>query len=425
MKGYVSFVLAGCLATATTAAAEPLAVGADASAAAPGANAVESRATLLAMAVDAAWSRAVLAREAERTTAVARAETDVAGSWTAAAPAFEATNRTGDWGNASGLRETELAIALPIWIPGQRSASGAAARAGLEAAGNGERAARLKIAGEVREALWTLAARDAEARGKATVAEHLKAFAADAERRVGAGDAPRIDGLAARAEYLAAEGAAAEADVALDAAARRWTTLTGLPVPMGPSLDFEPAADGTDASIDQHPDARIAALQAERARAQLQAVRRAPAEPPEVKVIYREDVFGAGVPVERSVGIGLRVPFGGSARRALRNGQAAGDLQVAETAAERTREMLGATVEGARRSLAAAEHQFEAEQARHALLTERLGHVERSYRAGETSLAELIRDRIAAAQAQADRDRSRAALGLARARLHQSLGSLP
>ena len=60
-----------------------------------------------------------------------------------------------------------------------------------------------------------------------------------------------------------------------------------------------------------------------------------------------------------------------------------------------------------------------------AWLRERATLIDKSFRAGETPLPELLRALNTAAQAESAVARQTAALGLARARLQQSLGILP
>ena len=72
-----------------------------------------------------------------------------------------------------------------------------------------------------------------------------------------------------------------------------------------------------------------------------------------------------------------------------------------------------------------AEAQLDAETARAGLLRERASLIDKSFRAGETPLPELLRALAAAAQADSAAARQTAALGLARARLQQALGLFP
>jgi outer membrane protein TolC len=182
----------------------------------------------LPVAIDAAWQRALSAREVDGQRRRAQAEQTAAGSLWAAPPSVWLGYRDDRIDANNGARETEVALSWPLWLPGQRSARAAAAGAELSLAEASGRAARWRIAGDVREAAWVLTAHQAELDQASAHATSLQALADDVERRVRAGDLARADALAARAETLAATAQQAEARQRLLAATSRWTLLTGL-----------------------------------------------------------------------------------------------------------------------------------------------------------------------------------------------------
>lgn len=98
--------------------------------------------SMLAMAVDAAWQRAVIAREALGEQRAAEAVADTAGRWWAEPPAIALSHENDNWHDNLGKRETGVDLSLPLWLPGQRTAHGQAAAAGLAQAGSAQRAAR-------------------------------------------------------------------------------------------------------------------------------------------------------------------------------------------------------------------------------------------------------------------------------------------
>lgn len=386
------------------------------------ASGIATGAGTLAAATEAAWQRALQSRESAGQIATAAAERKVAAAFWADTPALELSHRTGDWGNNPGERESEIAIAWPAWLPGQRAAHREVAAAGVEMAAIAAEESRLRIAGEVRELAWRLTVLEAEERGASQQAEQLGALAEDVARRVSARELPRTELLSARSESLDAQNAAWAAREALDAARREWMLLTGLGAVGDPSEAPPPA--NAALAIEEHPTVRLAAASASHARAELRAARRTPIDTPELRVLYREEVAMEGLPVDRSMGIGLRIPLGG-ARKAPRNAAARGAAELAEAAAERAREAQQSAVALARAELERAQRRFDAAEVRATLLSERLALLERSYRSGETSLSEILRERYALAAAETAFARDRAAFGLANARLRQSLGLLP
>jgi cobalt-zinc-cadmium efflux system outer membrane protein len=379
----------------------------------------------LAQASDAAWQRAVLSRESDSQTRRARAEQTAASSLWAAPPALEMNHLDDRFHSSAGRRETEVGFVWPLWLPGQRDARSAAADAEFRLAQSTADAARLRIAGQVRESAWRLAAALAEGASVAAQARYLQGIADDVQRRVNAGDLARADALAARGELLETEAARSEVDQRVNAARAQWRTLTGLdamPAPMPPSV---PAGlDGAQPAGD-HPELIAAALAVERARKRVDAVNASRRDPPELSLRYREEAPGLGEAAQRGIGIGLKIPLGTDGRNAPLQAAAFGELDVAETTELRLRERQAADVAIARDGLQSAARQLDSTRIRAQLLRERAQLVERSFKAGESALPELLRAANAAAQAEAALARQHAAVGLAHAQLQQALGLFP
>jgi cobalt-zinc-cadmium efflux system outer membrane protein len=377
----------------------------------------------LAAAIESAWRRAVASTEAQGRHQRAQAERDAASRPWAAPPVLELAHRDDRLQRNQGRRETELALAWPMWLPGQRAATGAAAQAALDMAEQAQASARLIVAGEVREAAWSVAAAQAEAALARAQTQSLTRLAEDVDRRVRAGDMARSDALAVQGEVLAAAASEAEAQQRLHTARSRWTLLTGLDaVAELPGAAPGAAVEGT---LTTHPELLNAAHAVDVARRRLAAVEASRRDPPEVIVGLRQDAEGGAEPTRSSVMVGLRVPFGTDDRNRPLQVAARADVAVAEAHELRLRERLAADASMARAAVETATRQLQAEQQRAALLRERAQLIDKSFRAGETGLPEQLRALSAAAQADAAIARQQAALGLAHARLQQALGQLP
>ena len=158
----------------------------------------------LRAALDSAWQRAVTARESDGQRRRADADRAVAGSFWAAPPSLELSHRDDRLQSNAGTRETEIGVAVPLWLPGQRAARAGTADAAVAQAQAATQVALLRLAGELRDAAWQIFALQAEAAQADGLAQALKQLADDVERRVSAGDLARADALAAQAEQLAA-----------------------------------------------------------------------------------------------------------------------------------------------------------------------------------------------------------------------------
>ncbi|MNL13487.1 Outer membrane efflux protein [compost metagenome] len=194
-----------------------------------------------------------------------------------------------------------------------------------------------------------------------------------------------------------------------------------------PKVQVPPPANISTAGLpaEEHPELRLAAQSVERARKRLDAVNLSRRDPPELSLKYREESPGYGEAAQRGIGIGLRIPFGTDSRNAPLQAAAIGDLDIAEATEQRLRERHDADLALARSALQRTAQQLDATRDRAGLLRERARLVDASFKAGETSLPDLLRAANAAAQADAALARQQAALGLAHAQLQQALGLLP
>lgn len=380
----------------------------------------------LSAAFEAAWQRALSARESAGRRDQARAEQSAAQRAWVAAPALELGYREGRWPGPGDGREAELALALPLWLPGQRDALSRDADAGLAQARAEEVQARLALAGEVREAAWSVAALQAEVAQALAQQDGLQQLAADVQRRVQAGDLARSDALAVQAEVLAAAAQSGELQQRLRTALSQWTLLTGLAEL--PRLDPAGASappGGSAPPLERHPTLRLAEAQVERARRRVDWLQHTRREAPELQVGLRHEQPGAGQASRRSLNLGLRLPFSIDAAQRPQEAAARAELEVAQARLARLGDQLDLLATAARQARRAAADQLDAETSRARLLQERAALLQRAFLAGEAALPELLRARAEAAQAERSAARRSASLGLAQARLEQAQGSLP
>lgn len=419
----VACALAGGLAC-SPAGAQQTANPPAAASAAPAATAAP---VALREALEAAWQRAVAAREADGQRRRADAERSTAARPWAGPPTLELSHRNDRWQRNDGRRETELGIAVPMWLPGQRAARASTADAAVAQAQAAEQVARLRLAGELRESAWQLAALQGELAQAEAQAQALRQLADDTDRRVRAGDLARADSLAAQAELLAATAASAEARQRLQSAQAQWTLLTGLAAAPDLQPDVTPDRPGaTDAEAGAaHAEGLLASQTTALARQRVALMRQSRRDAPELTLGLRQDMPGRGEAPQGSLVVGLRLPFGTDDRNQPLEAAALAELDIAQAQEQRLRERLVSDIATARAALRATQAQRDAEATRAGLLRERAALIDKSFRAGETPLPDLLRALAAAAQADSAVARQTAALGLARARLQQALGLLP
>jgi cobalt-zinc-cadmium efflux system outer membrane protein len=379
----------------------------------------------LQAALQAAWERSVVARETSGQRARAVAERAVTAVLWSAPPALEYRRRD-DRTSPTGARETELGVVVPMWWPGQRSAQSQRTETSVIQAAALETAERLRLAGQLRELAWEWEQFQADADSTQSQVHSLENLAEDVERRVQAGDLSRADGMAARAEWLTARAQHAEAAQRLREVRARWTVVTGLPnrplvISNPDALTLAPSTP----SDYTHPELVLARSNRELADKALHLMQLSKADAPELSVGMRQDSSARQASAPHSVTIGLRVPFGPQSRNLARMAAAQAAQEIAKTEELRLEERLASESAMGLEVWRAAQGQFEALRQRADLLRERAQLIERSFRAGETALPELLRTLASAAAADAAMLRQRATWGLTRARLEQSLGILP
>lgn len=425
----------------------------------------------LRTALDAAWQRAVAARESEGQRRRAEADRAVTGQFWAAPPSLELEHRDDRLQGNAGRRETVVGVAVPLWLPGQRAARAGTVDAAVAQAQAAAEVARLRLAGELREAAWHIAALQAEADQAEAHGQALRQLADDVARRVRAGDLARADALAAQAEHLAASALQSDVRQRIQAAHARWALLTGLTArpdlgadaasvgigapaaptvlaasasasastaaststssaasasaPTAASAAAAASASAAPTAAIAHPELQLASQSTELARKRLKLMRHSRRDAPELTVGVRRDAPGRGEAAQSSLTVGMRLPFGTDDRNRPLEAAALAELDVAETHQQRLRERLDSEIAAARGAQQAAEAQLEAETARARLLRERAALIDKSFRAGETPLPDQLRALAAAGQADSAAARQTAALGLARARLQQALGLFP
>jgi len=382
-----------------------------------------SASSVLRDAVEAAWQRAASARESQAGRRRAEADAQASRRLWAAPPSIELAHRDDRLQSNAGRRETEVAVSWPLWLPGQRSATEELARAAVDRAATFERASRLDIAGLVRENAWQGVAAAAEYDQLGAHVDVLRKLYDDVARRVAAGDLARADALAAQAEWLAMQVQAGEAAQRLEQSRVRWRELTGLGGP--PSAQAITEAPEPSERHADHPELHAAAQAVAHARRRLDLVRSSVREAPELKLGMRQDVSGGLEGTHHSLSVGIRVPLGTKDRNLPLVVGASTDLDVAQAIEQRLRARVDADVQIARAALDAAQRQLAVENERAGLLHERASLMERSFRAGETALPDLLRALDASSQASSAVARQKVFVGRAGARLQQAMGILP
>jgi outer membrane protein, heavy metal efflux system len=392
-------------------------------------NTLAQPAPTLREALDAAWALAASQRSLPQRIAELDARARVTDSWAAGPPSLTLAHRTDMLTGNSGLRELEAEVAVPLWNTRMRSASRSQIDADRALLERQVAAARLKIAGELRD----LASQAALARAEQTLATRKLAeagtLAQDVERRVRAGDVARVDALQAQSVVLQANVSLVQAQAAISRVQSQWQALTGLATVADPVSDSAPPNSTLSITLEAmkagHPAVAAAAAHTQAARSRLSLAEADRRDPMELSVgsTVSQGVFGASA--ETSLRVAVKIPLGGDVRNGARIAAARAELDAAEAEGDAVTRQVSADLAVARADVLAARANEEALQTRAKLSAEAQALFAKSYRLGESDLPTRLRAENERFEADLALGRARVETQRALSRLHQSLGWLP
>jgi outer membrane protein, heavy metal efflux system len=333
---------------------------------------------------DAAWAHRPEAQALQARREAAQAQRSAAAAWTPEPPALQASHKSDRLTRNDGVRELNIGVAVPLWLPGERRGTQALAEAEAAAVESRAEAARLRLAGIVREAWWNAqrAAIDVEiARGQFDSARQI---ASDVARRARAGELARADQHQAEGAVAAAEATLAQAQATASTAQQPLKAFGETPI--FKAMLAPPVAEPEPAAGDDPPHPALAegqgrAALAERTVALAQAQSRAN---PELALGTTRDRGAAGERYGQTLTLALRIPFGGGPRSEGKRATARADLAEAQAQLALDRARVQAEREAAVARVDAARAQLAAAERRATLARETRGFFQKSFRLGET-----------------------------------------
>jgi len=374
---------------------------------------------------ETAWQRQPEARALQARRDAAQAQAKAARLVSPEAPSVELRQRSDLATGNNGAREAEVGIAVPVWLPGQRTASADLAQAEISFVERRLLASQLRLAASVRDAWWNWQRARVDAEMAREQLANAKRLAADVARRTQAGDLARSDQHQAEGAVAAAEALAAQAQAASAVALAQLTALTGgLSAPESTNnATGEPLP--APAPLAPHPliaelEDRIAV--AERTAGLISTQKRSN---PELTVATTRDRGAFGERYGQTVLIGIRVPLGAGPRYDARVATAQAEAIEVQSRLILEGDRIQADQRGAASRVEAARIQLDAAQRRAKLARESRSFFDKSFRLGETDLPTRLRIEAEAVEAERQEGRSRIGLATAISAWRQSLGLLP
>lgn len=376
--------------------------------------------------LDRAWANNPQAQTLQAKRAESAAQSLAADSLLPGAPAVILSQRTDQLQRDAGQRESYLGLALPLWLPGQRDARQNQAQTSINALEAAIDALRLKLAGELREAIWQIKRADAQALLDTERVQTARALAEDVAKRVQAGELAKTDLNLAQNEWRGAQATQLQNRIVLLQAQQALATLTGVPLLATANLP-EDSAENVQAKPlqDSHPLLEEARLVVALAQAQVRVVSESRRDQPELELGTFRERGNQGERYNNSIALSLRIPLATAAR----NQPLASAAQTALTSAQEEYKRLRLTLEyqqqQAEQALLGADQLLDLARQQRSAAQENLSLIQKAFNLGEGDLFALLRARAAAFDAEQNFQQQTIAQALARARLNQAQGVLP
>jgi len=322
--------------------------------------------------------------------------------------------------SGGGLTEQEVGVSAGFRWPGESRAARLAADRSEEVIDATLDDARLRVAGQVRSAWWTLASAQAVIaveRGQAGIADREVATVA---RLVDAGVQARRDLLLAQAERAAVLARLSASETDYVGAQATYEALAG-PAP----TRFPPEVPAISVNIDQHPEVRAALARAAAAEARASTLRYNSRPRIEGRVGVRRERSEDRNGYENSLLVGVGVPIGRDFTAVAETAGARSEaLRATAEAALVKRRLIAERAAGERR-LAVSQRALREAQVRRDALAEALALTERGRREGEIGYIEALRARQTLALAARDLAVAEVAASAAISTFNQAQGVLP
>lgn len=316
-----------------------------------------------------------------------KAKNIVANAMLPSTPAVNVVHQNDVLGSRRGEREWQVELELPVWLPNQRNNRLKVADATQSNFTAGRESLKLNVAGLLRDALWDIALNEnnhALAFNKFELANKLQQ---DIEKRYKAGEMAKTDAMLAQQETLRAEKEQLRAEAELMHARHRYFLLTGIQeIPANFEEPQSKLEDYSQSSIWTEAQSKVGLAETERDLAQIES-----RENLQVLVNIRSNKGPFDNLSNESLGVKVRIPFGGESRAVPI--KAAAELGVGHALTER--ETLRNALET---MMHEAEHNLNVSRAELVIVTKQFEIAKESsklaqkaFRLGETDLVSLIR----------------------------------
>ena len=384
---------------------------------------------------ESAWQRQPEAAGEGAWQQAAQARQETAGSWVAGPMALEASTKTDRFNNRNGQREYEVGVAIPLWMPGERASSARWADAESLALSSRMLAAKLRTAGQVRQAWWAWQRAQAELVAAQDRTRSADELAQDVARRVRAGDLAQADRNQADGALASARSALAIAQAEEITQREALLALTGIESipsqadsaqPEQSGVRVQPAsAQPSGALLGNHPALLELQHKALAARRSSELVSHQKYANPELTLATTRDRGGYGERYNQTITVGVRIPFGTGSRHTEQLSSANAQALEAESALAAQRTRLLSEIRTAQSRELATSTQMQAASERQRLAQQTRTFYQKSFAMGETDMPTRLRIEQEATEAERAALLAKVEHAAAISSLLQAQGTLP
>lgn len=376
--------------------------------------------------LDRAWANNPQAQTLQAKRAENTAQGLAADSLLPGAPAVILNHRSDQLQSKVGQRESYIGLALPLWLPGQRDARQNQAQTDKSALEASIQALRLKLAGELREAIAQLKRAQTQTQLDTERTQTALALAEDVAKRVQAGELAKTDLNLAQNEWRSAQSTQLQNRIALLQAQQAFAALIGASVQDSVALPEDGMENAQDKPLqDSHPVLEEARLAIAAAQAQVRVASESRRDSPELELGAFRDRGNFNDSYNNSIALSLRIPFATAARNQPLISAAQTALTGAQSEYARTRLTLEYQQQQAQQALSTADQLLDLGRQQRNAARENLALTQKAFTLGEADLFTLLRARSAAFDGEQSFQQQEIAQALARARLNQAQGVLP
>jgi outer membrane protein TolC len=371
--------------------------------------------------LEKAYARAPMQASLLSRDSMVLARNRVANAMLPSTPAVNISHQNDAIGSGRGERDWQAELELPVWLPKQRDNRLKVAEASQSTVSASRQSLKLQVAGQVREALWNIAFNENNLSLLMNKLQLASKLQSDVEKRYRAGELAKTDAMLAEQETLRAEKEKLRAEAELMHARHRYYLLTGLrELPASYEEKQSGLEDYSQSPIWLETQTKVGLAESERDLVQIESH-----ENLQVLLNMRSTKGAFDTTANDSVGVKLRIPFGGEAKAAPIRAAAEMGVGNALTEREALKYELETAMHEAEHNLNVSRAELVLASKQYEIAKESLQLAQKAFQLGETDLVSLLRVQAQTFEAERAFTTRQVQVQWDVARYNQTVGVLP